>query len=200
MPILDGLVALLLVVCIVYCIKLNKKILALHKNKNDFAKGLKYFDDAILRAETSITELKNVSNKVVVLQETISKANHVLNDLSFMADRAANLTDKLEMNIKDARMLLSSPAMHVLTKDERYEGLGNSVKLGHQPESEASRAMALESLLERISAAKDSQKKKVANHFEHIPPQRQTSQPQRQAGPGSSFLKTLRTLNREDPV
>jgi hypothetical protein len=207
MFVLDGVVALLLIVCIIYCMKLNKKIMALHRNKNDFAKGIKYFDDAILRAETSIVELRNVSTTVVVdLHDTINKAQNIISDLSFMVDRAANLTDKLEISITDARTLIAPPTSPYRNGNDRGNDRlqdstsGNAAMKSFQAaggrESENARTMALQSLLERISAAKNTHSQREAS-TQFGPP---AASGNTNANSSKNLLKTLRSLSREDPI
>ena len=198
LPYLDGLVAVLLVICIAYCMKLYKKVALLHHNKSDFAKGIKYFDDSILRAEASIAELRNASNKVATdLHETLEKANLILSDLSFMVDRAASLTNKLEVNISDARKIINSPTVQMLSHVQNQQILTPTPMSSYSGnDTEEPRTMALKSLLERISAAKDTQKKKVATQFEPPAGAKQHSAP----SSGVSFLRTLRSISREDPI
>jgi len=194
--ILDGLVAILLIVCISFCIKLHNRIKLLHDNRKDFSKGIKHFDDAILRAENSLHELKLISSTVVVdLKGTIDKAEHTIKDLSFITDRADNLSNKLESGITAARTVLTSPAMQLLVREDRQHGV--KAPMPALKESDNSRAASLQSLLERISAAKDThQKRATSSSFEPTAPKKMATLPAPNAS--SSFLRTLRTLSRGD--
>lgn len=200
MPILDGLVAILLVVCIAYCIQLNQKILALHRNKNDFAKGIKYFDNAVLRAESSLADMRNIATLVTNLQQTVTTATTLQNDLSFMVDHASRLADKLEISIADSRSLLSStPPAPTLPSYGHPEGktITTLSALRHARNTPAndtdnSRTQALQSLLERISMTKDAYNKL------DVKPQTSPLSSSQTATSGKNFLKSLRSLQRED--
>ena len=101
---LNYLIAFLLLVTIIFCWKLNKKIVAIHKSKREMLALLKCFDNAVLRAEESIKQLKLASTSAgKTLQTDIEKAKFLMDDLNFMIERAATATDKLENSITSSR-------------------------------------------------------------------------------------------------
>lgn len=102
--VLNYLIAFLLLVTILYCWRLNKRIVELHRGKKELLTLLKAFDQAILRAEESTKTLKHTSMNVgKALQEDVDKARFLVEDLNFMIDRAASVTDKLEKHIQASR-------------------------------------------------------------------------------------------------
>ena len=83
-----------------FCWKLNKKIVSLKSAREDLSILMQGFDEAIMRAEMSISELKQLSSETSHdFQKKIDKASYLTNDLSFMTDRATELSDKLEKAI-----------------------------------------------------------------------------------------------------
>lgn len=101
---LNYLIAFLLLVTILYCWRLNRRIVELHRGKKELLTLLKAFDQSILRAEEGTKILKHTCNNVgKALQDDIDKAKFLIEDLNFMIDRAASATDKLERNIQTSR-------------------------------------------------------------------------------------------------
>jgi hypothetical protein len=105
----------LLLVTIVFCWRLNNKIMALKESKKDLNQLVKTFDIAIIKTHKSIADLKVMSaNSSAELQTYVAKATDMIEDLSYMNETAASLADRLESSIKIARQQdtqLRSPAI-----------------------------------------------------------------------------------------
>lgn len=106
---LNYLIAFLLLVTILYCWRLNRRIVELHQGKKELLTLLKAFDQSIIRAEEGTRTLKNTcANLGHALQEDIDKAKFLVEDLNFMIDRAAAATDTLENRIQTSRSIASA--------------------------------------------------------------------------------------------
>jgi len=107
--ILDGLIALLLVITISYCWRLSNKITLLHAGREELNKFIQDFNSAILRAEKNIEELKTLGQKNDEhIQEHIQKARFIANDLSFLTEKADSAADKLELYITSSQIVSRS--------------------------------------------------------------------------------------------
>ncbi len=93
-------VAALLIITILYCWSLNKRIQVLQDGRGDLARLLKHFDESTMRASDSIASLQAASRKLgETVQNRIDKANLVADDLMFLVERAAKLSDQLEAGL-----------------------------------------------------------------------------------------------------
>ena len=101
---LEVIGATLLAVMIVYAIRLNRRLSTLQEDKAEFERLLLSFTDSTSRAETSVARLKaSAIDTAQSLQESVTKAQALRDDLAFMVDRADELADRLENEIRDAR-------------------------------------------------------------------------------------------------
>ena len=113
--ILDGIISLLLVTTIIYCWKLGRKITQLKQGKKELAEFLLEFSDSIKKAESNISELKELGSRTdEVLCEHIKKARFLANDLSFLMGKGENVAEALEHFIEAAR-----PTRRNLLRDDR---------------------------------------------------------------------------------
>lgn len=95
--ILDLVVAVLLVVAIAYGFVLNKRIMLIQDSKKELANLFRSFDDTILKAQAGIDALKNSSvSASSELQKKIDKAVLLIDDISFLSDKAVQATKMLE--------------------------------------------------------------------------------------------------------
>lgn len=122
--IMDGTIALLLVVTIIYCAILMRKLNNLRSAQSELRQIIKGFGDAIAKAETSIHELRKAGDEAAQalderidtrrrdLEAQISKATELANDLEFMTDAGNKLADRLETGISDARTAAPRQGLH----------------------------------------------------------------------------------------
>jgi hypothetical protein len=102
--ILNVVIALLLVITIVFCLVLSKRISAFNSNKNDLAKFLLEFSSSIQRAEKNINQLKELGSNVDEnLKAQIKRARFLANDLSFLSEKGENVAQNLEGRISMSR-------------------------------------------------------------------------------------------------
>lgn len=102
--ILDLLVSVLLIATIVYAVTLNQRLTQLRKNRDEMAKIIVSFNDATVRAESSIPKLKKAAEDAgMALQERVEKAHSLRDDLAFMIERADTMANRLENAVRSAR-------------------------------------------------------------------------------------------------
>ena len=95
--ILNGIIIILLSCTIVFCWRLNNKIVELRDNKKDLLSLIGTFDNAIVTAHNSIKTLKETSyNASEDLRRYVDKSHELISDLSFMTDAANKAADDLE--------------------------------------------------------------------------------------------------------
>ncbi|OAN53847.1 hypothetical protein A6A04_13200 [Paramagnetospirillum marisnigri] len=101
---LDILVSILLVATIGYAVMLNSRLSSLRKNRDDLAKTIINFNEATVRAESSIPKLRKAAEEAgQALQERVEKAQSLRDDLAFMIERADTMANRLENSVRSAR-------------------------------------------------------------------------------------------------
>lgn len=101
---LDGLMALLLIVTTVYCWRLNQRIRILQDSKSELGQIIRQFDESTQRAAQSISEIHGATSRIAEnIQHKIDKANYLADDLQFMIEKGNKLADKIEGNITAGR-------------------------------------------------------------------------------------------------
>lgn len=101
---LDLLVSVLLIATIGYAVMLNQRLTHLRKNRDDLAKIIVSFNEATVRAESSIPKLRKAAEDAgSSLQERVEKAQSLRDDLAFMIERADTMANRLENAVRSAR-------------------------------------------------------------------------------------------------
>ncbi len=102
--VLDVIVAVLLVATIVYAVLLNRRLSVLRRNGEEMARLIARFNEATVRAESSIPRLRKTAEDAGdALQERVEKALALRDDLAFMIERADAMADRLETSVRTAR-------------------------------------------------------------------------------------------------
>ncbi|MBR9973209.1 DUF6468 domain-containing protein [Magnetospirillum sulfuroxidans] len=102
--ILDLLVSVLLVATIGYAVMLNQRLTQLRRNRDDLAKIIVSFNEATVRAESSIPKLRKAADDAgQSLQDRVEKAQSLRDDLAFMIERADTMANRLENAVRSAR-------------------------------------------------------------------------------------------------
>lgn len=141
--------AVLLAVTISYCWMLNRRIQILQDSKSELSQLLKHFDESTKRAAESIIALQNASKKIgESIQSRIDKANYLIDDLAFMLEKGAKLSEKLEANM--AVNLAKNRAAAEVTIPKMEEQPMEPVIPPTQIAKDKTRA-TLEAMLERLS-------------------------------------------------
>ncbi len=166
------MLALLLVVTISYCWKLQRRLRIIQSSKSDLARLMKLFDECTERASKSIGDLQAVSKRVSdSLAVRMDKANTVADDLHFLIDKAGKLANDLEKKVsvmqhnqKVISELERYTAKPFKTAETKPDYLPPALPPAAPPsrpalqekvaslDGQAKTASSLESLLEKISA------------------------------------------------
>ena len=108
---LDLIIAVLLVATIGYAITLNSRLTALRRNRDQMSKIIASFNEATVRAESSIPKLRKAADEAGHgLQERVEKAQQLRDDLAFMIERADTMANRLENVVRSARSEARTPA------------------------------------------------------------------------------------------
>ncbi len=107
---LDLVIAVLLIATIGYAITLNNRLTALRRNRDQMAKIIASFNEATVRAESSIPKLRRAADEAGGgLQERVEKAQSLRDDLAFMIERADTMANRLENAVRSARTEVRAP-------------------------------------------------------------------------------------------
>jgi hypothetical protein len=111
---LDILLVLLLIAVLAYAVILNKRLTQLRANKDELARVISSFNEATIRAESSIPRLKKAADEVrSALEDKIDKAQSLRDDLAFMIERGDSMANRLEGSVRMARgETVPQPARH----------------------------------------------------------------------------------------
>lgn len=121
--ILDAVLAALLLVTIIYCWRLSRKVAAIHASKRELQTLISAFDEAINRAENGILQLRDTTDQAdKILQQHIEKARFLSNDLAFLAHKGNNVADRLEDYIHQSRHA-EQPFMPKTTRISKAAGV-----------------------------------------------------------------------------
>ena len=89
----NGMMAVLLFVTIIYCWRLNNRIRILQDSKSELARIIKEFNESTERATQSIKEIHTATDRISEnIQHKIDKANFLVTDLDLMIEKGQRLT------------------------------------------------------------------------------------------------------------
>lgn len=101
---LDIIVIALLVVSIVYCRSLGKKVKMLQDSKGEFAGIIRRFDDTIDRTQAGIASIKETTARAEnELEDKLKQIRFLIDDVTFLSERAEKAAATLEEAINDVR-------------------------------------------------------------------------------------------------
>lgn len=102
--ILDGVVAILLVATIFWCVQLHRRLSGMRRDQSELTQVIVELNKATTHAEASIAALKAHSAEAgAALQESVSKAQRLTDDLSYLTDHGSRLVDQLDGKTRPAR-------------------------------------------------------------------------------------------------
>lgn len=160
---MNVVIVVLLAVTIGYCWTLNRRIQILQDSRSELAQLLKHFDESTQRASESIIALQTASKKIGEnIQMRIEKANHLIDELSFMLDRGNKLANQLEAGFAVSRAkerVAAENVVHTHVANEApvaakrvAEPEKPSVIKDHQKDRDKEKARSsLEAVLERLA-------------------------------------------------
>ena len=100
---LDLLLLIMIVVCVVYCWMLNRRIHDLQNSRIEFARMIKELNASIVKAENNVNEMSELS-KVTSLEikSTVEEAKEVTSELIKVSEVASELIVRLDDQYKSA--------------------------------------------------------------------------------------------------
>lgn len=159
------LLTVLLAFTVGYCWILNRRIRMLQDSGSELAELLKHFDTSTARASESIMALQSASKKIgETIQSRIDKANFLIDDLTFLIDRAGNIADNMEAGIAASRHRpqaseVSRPRRELAeaSSNDRFSALEEPVRPAKAENDEPSAATmaTLQAMLDKISTRKN---------------------------------------------
>lgn len=159
----DGMMALLLILTIFYCWRLNLRIRVLQDSKSELAKIIKQFDESTQRATAGIAAVHEATSRISEnIQHKIDKANYLADDLQFMIEKGSKMADRMDGGAPTARSSSSSRGgaarkskvmddPEMLTRRREKSGMDDAEGAG---EADASAPSSLEAVLKRVSGRK----------------------------------------------
>lgn len=91
----NSMMALLLLVTIIYCWRLNKRIRILQDGKSELAQIIREFNESTERATQSIADIHQATTRLSEnIQHKIDRANFLATDLDMMIEKGSRLTGK----------------------------------------------------------------------------------------------------------
>jgi len=107
----NGMMAVLLFITILYCWRLNNRIRVLQDSKSELAEIIREFDASTRRATDSIAEIHEATRRLSEnMQHKIDKANFLADDLQYMIEKGSKLAGKTEPAMERARPAMPAPA------------------------------------------------------------------------------------------
>jgi len=107
----EGILIVLLVVFLFYAMMLNKRLGNLRESRGELEKLIHTFADATSRADKSIHGFKSTADHSgKALQDAITKAQGLRDDLAFLIEKAEAVADRLDTGIRTSRPQAGSAA------------------------------------------------------------------------------------------
>jgi hypothetical protein len=112
---LDGLVAILLVVTVGYCLMLNRRLTGLRANQAEMRKLLSDFTEATKQAEISVSHLKTASDRISgSLDDRMTEARALADELASITQSGGRLAERIENGLVGR----ANPAQRAAPKPE----------------------------------------------------------------------------------
>ncbi len=136
--IFDAIVCVCLLVGFIYTLWFNKRLVAAHNNQRHFQNLLDTFSTALERGQKSLTQLQE-TNKTITedMNQKMSKASSLLEDLRFFSDRGENIMDHLENQIRIARTIKNEFENLVRLREEKIETEAESDEIENKAKADA---------------------------------------------------------------
>ncbi len=145
---LDGVVAVLLIATIVYCIVLYRQLSRVRNAQQEMHALIASFDHATSRAQAGIGELKRTNDEIVKsLQSEMSKGRILADELAILTESGNRLASRIEGGLTD-RPANDVPLRHT----PRKPSFGGQ-EIAKEPDSEL-KSEAERELLEALRASR----------------------------------------------
>ncbi len=151
---LDLFVVVCLAITIGFAIRLNKRLSAVYKSRQDLQNFLNQFSQSMEKADAGIKDLRGIGESVFkTAQDQLKTAETLKADLTFLNERGEEIAQKLDKSIREAR-----EQMKVL----EVSGVGNT----KPAKPTGSAAASIDSQSKPESANQDSAD--VVKHLQNI--------------------------------
>lgn len=156
---LDIAIIALLLLAMVYGYRLHKKISIIQDSRKELGEMFKIFDQTIIKANTSVEDLKYISQEIAKeLQDRIDKGKLLIDDISFVAERAEKRIVAMQNDLKEVENLRMSSSFANLPSDKNLSrNKKPAVNNNKKPQEVVKRQKDLESLLNKISEQREKQ-------------------------------------------
>ena len=99
---LDILLFIMIVICVVYCWTLNRRIQDLQNSRVEFARMIKELNVSILKAETNVNEMSELSKITSAeIRSVVDEAKENINELTQISHIASDISENLNKQIKN---------------------------------------------------------------------------------------------------
>jgi sugar-specific transcriptional regulator TrmB len=106
---LDFLLLIMIVICVVYCWMLNRRIQDLQNSRVEFARMIKELNLSIIKAESNIHEMTQLSQVTSVeIKSVVEEAKEEKAELTGISDVASELSTKLNEQLQLALQVMES--------------------------------------------------------------------------------------------
>ena len=130
---LDLFVVVCLAITIGFAIRLNKRLSAVYKSREDLQNFLNQFSQSMEKADAGIKDLRGIGESVFkTAQDQLKTAEALKADLTFLNERGEEIAQNLDRAIRDARSHLKT----METSDTKMpEGSGEAANTQETPSS-----------------------------------------------------------------
>ncbi len=96
MLLLDFLLLIMIIICVVYCWVLNRRIYDLQNSRMEFARMIKELNSSISKAESNVNEMSQLSKITSTeIKTTIDQAKDTITELVTITEIANDMYDKI---------------------------------------------------------------------------------------------------------
>lgn len=181
MIILDILLLIMTMICIFYCLILNRRIQDLQNSRIEFARMIKELNASIVKAESNVNEMSELSKITSIeIKSVVNEAKEISSELSSVSEIANELSAKLY----EQSMKIQSASEANYTVDNIYENIS----------SKAGEKFTEEDLAPIVD---NEESANYANHLKNFIQNIVTKKPDSQSQnlDQASYYSTLRKIN-----
>ena len=134
---MNSMMAGLLLVTLIYCLKLNKRIKVLQDSKSELARIIREFDDSTQRATKNINEIHAATMRISEnIQHKIDKANFLADDLEALVARGNKMMGKPDVVQPQPSRPAPNPSATARTMADIMPGRSSEAHVVSQPSRE----------------------------------------------------------------
>jgi hypothetical protein len=124
---LEGLVAILLAITVVYCFILNRRLGALRGAQEEMMQLTADFSEAMRKAQGGISDLRRAGDDIGQdLQNSVNEARGLCDDLRVMTQSGEDLANRLDLGLAGGRASAKAKTDPAPTAEEGDHGASES--------------------------------------------------------------------------